>query len=153
MGEVIVKLRDKEVTMYSKFNIGDYVKVVDGGHQYSSYDTAFEFFWGNKERFYLPYSGADEYENESDFQAAMARIPQRWKVINMAVHDLSPHVILYHIRSEDGKNCVVNDGAIELIDFHHRNREHVSKIMIYQLPLNGRVMKHQWTEKLYKIIK
>ncbi len=152
MGEVIAKLRDKEVTMYSKFNIGDYVKVVNTGHQYSSYNTAFEFFWGTTERFYLPYS-VGEYENESDFQAAMARIPQRWKVINMAVHDFSPDVILYHIRSEEGKNCVVNDGAIELIDFHHRNREHVSKIMIYQLPANGRVMKHKWTEKLYKIIK
>ena len=153
MGEVIAKLRDKEVTMYSKFNIGDYVKVVNTGHQYSSYDTAFKFFWGNKERFYLPYYGVDEYESESDFQAAMARIPQRWKVINMVVHDMSPDIILYHIRSEDGKNCVVNSGAIELIDFHHRNREHVGKIMIYQLPSNGRVMKHKWTDKLYKIIK
>lgn len=152
MGEVIAKLRDKEVTMYSKFNIGDYVKVVDTGHQYSSYDAAFKFFWGNKERFYLPYS-VGEYESESDFQAAMARIPQRWKVINMVVHDMSPDIILYHIRSEDGKNCVVNSGAIELIDFHHRNREHVGKIMIYQLPSNGRVMKHKWTDKLYKIIK
>lgn len=152
MGKVIAKLHDKEVTMYSKFNIGDYVKVVDTGHQYSSYDTAFEFFWGNKERFYLPYN-ADEYENESDFQAAMARIPQRWKVINMVVHDLSSDIILYHIRSEDGKNCVVNDYAIELINFHRRNREHVGKIMIYQLPTNGKVMKHKWTDKLYKIIK
>jgi hypothetical protein len=128
------------------------VKVVDTGHQYSSYDTAFKFFWGNKERFYLPYS-VGEYENDIAYQAAMARMPQRWKIINMAVHDLSPDTILYHIRSEDGKNCVVKDEAIELIDFHRRNREHVSKIMIYQLPTNGRVMKHKWTDKLYKIIK
>jgi len=27
------------------------------------------------------------------------------------------------------------------------------EIMIYQLPPNGNVMGHQWTEKLYKIIK
>ena len=153
MCEVIAKMRDGgEVKMYSNFNIGDYVKVVDTGHQYSSYDTAFKFFWGNKERFYLPYC-ANEYENESDFQSAMARIPQRWKVINMAVHDFFPDTIVYHIRSIDGKNCVVGAGAIKLLNFHHRNREPIGKIMIYQLPSNGNVMKHKWTEKLYKIIK
>ena len=146
MGYIIAKLHDgKEVQMYSKFNIGDYVKVVHTGHQYSSYNTAFKFFWGDTDRYYLPY-GADYEEKKRD-------MPTRWKVINMAVHDMSPDIILYHIRSEDGKNCVVNSGAIELIDFHHRNREHVGKIMIYQLPANGRVMKHKWTDKLYKIIK
>ena len=53
----------------------------------------------------------------------------------------------------DGKNCVVSAGAIKLIDFHHRNREPIGKRMIYQLPWNGNVMKHKWTEKLYKITK
>jgi hypothetical protein len=153
MGEVIAKLCDgKEVQMYSKFNIGDYVKVVHTGHQYSSYNTAFKFFWGDTDRYKLPYS-VGEYENDVAFQAAMARMPQRWKIINMAVHDMSPDIILYHIRSEDGKNCVVSAGAIKLIDFHHRNREPIGKLMIYQLPLNGNVMKHKWTDKLYKIIK
>lgn len=153
MGEVIAKLCDgKEVQMYSKFNIGDYVKVVHTGHQYSSYNTAFKFFWGDTDRYNLPYS-VGEYENDVAFQAAMARMPQRWKIINMAVHDMSPDIILYHIRSEDGKNCVVSAGAIKLIDFHHRNREPIGKLMIYQLPWNGNVMKHKWTDKLYKIIK
>lgn len=145
MGYIVAKLNDgKEVQMYSQFNIGDYVKVVNTGHQYSSYNTAFKFFWGDTDRYYLPYIG-DEYE--------MARMPQRWKVINMAVPNMPPNCILYHIRSEDGKNCVVNEGAIKLMDFHHRNREPIGKLMIYQLPSNDNVIKHQWTEKLYKIIK
>ena len=147
MGYIIAKLHDgKEVQMYSKFNIGDYVKVVHTGHQYSSYVTAFKFFWGDTKRYYLPYGGTNYEERKRD-------MPTRWKIINMAVHETYENIILYHIRSVDGKNCVVSEGAIELMDFHHRNREPIGKLMIYQLPLNGNVMKHKWTEKLYKIIK
>jgi hypothetical protein len=143
MCEVIAKLSDKEVTMYSKFNIGDYVKVVDAGHQYSSYIAAFKFFWGDTERYYIPYN----YEEKN------AELPTCWKVINMAIHPTDKDVIMYHIRSIDGKNCVIGEKGIKPLNFHHRNREPIGKIMVYQLPFNGDVMKHKWTEKLYKIIK
>ena len=146
MGEVIAKMCDgSEEKMYSNFNIGDYVKVTQPGHQYSSYTAAFKFFWGDTERYYIPYGASYEDKNTG--------MPTRWKVINMAIHPTDKNAILYHIRSIDGKNCVVGGGAIKPLNFHHRNREPIGKIMIYQLPYHGNVMKHKWTEKLYKIIK
>lgn len=146
MGEVIAKMCDgDEVKLYSNFNIGDYVKVTNPRQQYPSYDTAFEFFWGDTERYYIPYGTSHEEKN--------GEMPTRWKVINMAIHPVVNNAILYHIRDIDGKNCVVNAGAIKLMDFHHRNREPIGKLMIYQLPWDGNVMKHKWTDKLYKIIK
>ena len=126
----------------SPFSIGDHVRVVDGGKQYSTYYEAFIYFWGNKERYYLPWEGQNKDE--------IGEMPKTWKIINMAVHEVG-NIIIYHIRSRDGKNCVVNGKGIELTNSHNRNRALFDCLEIYKLPLNGRVTPHEWTEKLYKI--
>ena len=126
----------------SPFTIGDHVRVVDGGRQYSTYYEAFIYFWGNKERYYLPWEGQNKDK--------IGEMPKTWKIINMAVHEVD-NIIIYHIRSRDGKNCVVNGKGIELTNFHNHNRVLFDCLEIYKLPLDGRVTPHEWTEKLYKI--
>lgn len=120
----------------SKFEIGDYVKVVDSGHQYSTYTDAFKYFWGDSNNYYIP-------SNKSKFI---------WKIINMAIHP-SDGNILYHIRTCDGKNAVVNEQAITHSNFHKRNRCHLHTIVLHQLPMLGDSKSHKWTAKLYKILK
>lgn len=120
----------------SKFEIGDYVEVVDSGHQYSTYTDAFKYFWGDSKNYYIP-------SNKSKFI---------WKIINMAVHPNDGN-ILYHIRTCDGKNAVVNEQAITLSNFHKRNRCHLHTIVLHQLPMDGNSKPHKWTEKLYKNLK
>lgn len=120
----------------SKFEIGDYVKVVDSGHQYSTYTDAFKYFWGDSKNYYI-------FSNNTKFI---------WKIINMAVHP-SDGNILYHIRTCDGKNAVVNEQAITLSNFHKRNRCHLHTIVLHQLRTLGDSKSHKWTEKLYKILK
>ena len=120
----------------SKFEIGDYVEVMDAGHQYSTYTDAFRYFWGNDRNYYIPY-------HKSKFI---------WKIINMAIHPNDGN-ILYHIRTSDGKNAVVNEQAITLSNFHKRNRCHLHTIVLHQLQTLGDSKSHKWTEKLYKNLK
>lgn len=136
MSKVIAKLVDgKEIEKDTPFNIGDFVKVTDSWHQYSAYRDAFNYFWGNNKAYYLPYEGKDT--------------PKIWKIINMALHP-SNGKILYHIRTIDGKNAVVNGSALKKIEYHKRNRKNIHPIMIYQLCINP--MPHSWKEKLYKVL-
>ena len=47
MIHVVCKLgNEKTLHTNSKYGIGDYVEIVDGGHQYSSYTDAYKYFWG-----------------------------------------------------------------------------------------------------------
>ena len=133
----------KTLHMNSKYGIGDYVEIVDGGHQYSSYVAAYQYFWGDIERYYIDYS----FDNGKPHKI----VPKYWKIINMAL-DPSGRTILYHIRTIDGKNSVVNEGAIKLSNFHRRNRIPIGDVKINQLPFNGNVMPHKWTDKLYKVL-
>lgn len=122
----------------SKFEIGDYVKVTDPGHQYSTYTDAFKYFWGDGKNYYIPWDKTcDKFI---------------WKIINMVVHP-SDGNILYHIRTTNGRNAVVNDQAIILSNFHKRNRSHLHTIELHQLSMSGNSMPHKWTEKLYKNLK
>jgi hypothetical protein len=122
----------------SEFEIGDYVKVIDPGHQYSTYTDAFKYFWGDSNNYYIPWdTTCHEFI---------------WKIINMAVHP-SENIVLYHIRTCDGKNAVVNGQAITLSNYHKRNRTHLHTIVLHQLSMNGNSKPHKWTEKLYEILK
>lgn len=121
----------------SKFEIGDYVKVIAPGHQYSTYTDAFKYFWGDNKNYYIHWDKRYEFI---------------WKIINMAVHP-SDGNILYHIRTTNGRNAVVNEQAITFSNFHKRNRSHLHTILLYQLPMDNSSKPHKWTAKLYKILK
>ena len=158
MPKYICKLNNgKTKEVFPICNIGDYVEVVDPGHQYTTYQDAFDYFWGGAAPYKIPY----------DDPCA----PKVWKVINMVCHCDRDAVILYHIRTVDGKNALVNRGAIRPLHRHERNRMHVHDIMIYQLPSmpylrskekceenssmlddDGNIIKHDWKEKLYEIL-
>ena len=144
MGYIVAKLHDgKEVTLYPKFNIGDYVEVINSGYQYPAYSNAFIYFWGNTETYNFPYG--------ADYEVRKGETPKLWKIINMAIHESYRTTVLYHIRSIDGKNCVVGEEALKLADYHYRDRTPIHKRIIYQLRINP--TPHEWKEKLYKIKK
>jgi len=144
MGYIVARLHGgKEVTLYSEFNIGDYVEVINSGYQYPAYSNAFIYFWGNTETYNIPWGLRDEDKIEET--------PKLWKIINMAIHESYRTTILYHIRSRDGKNCVVGEEALKLADYHYRDRTPIHKRIIYQLCNNP--TPHEWKEKLYKIKK
>ena len=133
MSNITVKLVDgEEIKLETKFEIGDYVNIVYPGCQYSRYDKAFKYFWGNDKNYYI-----------------LCADSTIWKVINMAFHP-SNGKIIYHIRTVDGKNAVVSGGALKKIEYHKRNRKNIHPIMIYQLCINP--MPHSWKEKLYKVL-
>lgn len=112
----------KEVFLNQEVCIGDIVKVTDGGRQYSTYKTAYEYFWGNVERYRIPYGGIwDDVlnrhipENGNDTNVTLSELENRWIVANMAVHHQSPHILLLHLRSRDFKNCVVGIEGVKVI--------------------------------------
>ena len=112
----------KEVFLNQEVCIGDIVKVTDGGRQYSTYKTAYEYFWGNPEHYRIPYSGIwDERlccyipEYGKDTNVDLSQLENRWIVANMAVHHSSPHILLLHLRSRDFKNCVVGIEGVKVI--------------------------------------
>lgn len=132
------------IQLQSKVFIGDYVELTDCGGQYSAYTDAFLYFWGDKKSYYIEY-------NLGDWKPLNV-VPKYWKVINMAVNP-DGRTLMYHIRSVDGKNCVVNGNAIELSSFHKRNRIPNGKVMVYQLRNNSAdIVAHEWTDKLYEVI-
>ena len=119
------------------FSIGEYVEIADRGHQYNAYTTAFKYFWGNEECYYLTKNNYGEI----------------WKIINIALHPNGVDV-LYHIRNRKGDNAVVSYGSIKRSKFHKRNRRIMRDILIYQLPFNnGFVQTHNWTNKLWNFYK
>ena len=156
MPKYICKLNNgKTKEVFPICNIGDYVEVVGPGHQYTTYQDAFDYFWGGAAPYHIPYDDDDEER------------PKVWKVINMACH-YRDAVVLYHIRTVDGKSALVDNRAIRPLHRHERNRMHVHDIMIYQLPPrpylrseenssmlddDGNIIKHGWKEKLYEILK
>lgn len=147
MGTVVAKLRrGDEVKVVLDFDIGDYVKVSDAGHQYSTYDNAFKYFWGDTKVTYI------EYDHNGDGD----KLNRVWKVINMVVHESSSPdypTIICHIRSINGENAVIGTGGLTKLHYHHRNR--VRFVKIPQLPYHGSgdVEPHDWKDKLYEVIK
>lgn len=142
MGTVIAKLRrGDEVKVVLDFDIGDYVKVSNTGYQYTTYDNAFKYFWGNTKTTHI------ETEHNGD------KLNRIWKVINMVVHESSsPDYldIICHIRSMNGENAVIGSGGLTKLHYHHRNR--VRLVKIPQLPYHGDVEPHDWKDKLYEVI-
>ena len=142
MGTVIAKLRrGDEVKVVLDFDIGDYVKVSNTGYQYTTYNNAFKYFWGNTKTTHI------ETENKGD------KLNRIWKVINMVVHESStPDYldIICHIRSMNGENAVIGSGGLTKLHYHHRNR--VRLVKIPQLPYHGDVEPHDWRDKLYEVI-
>lgn len=131
---ILMKLNDKRIVpIISEFCIGEYVKIIDTGCQYSTYDAAFLYFWGDKKNVYL-----NEHSKE-----------QYWKIINMAVHCSMPRII-YHIRNCKGENAVIGGDGIESVTFHKRNRNTCRSIVIEKLPLSSAsTQKHNWKDKLW----
>lgn len=145
MLEVVAKTRDgKEVNLQSEFDIGEYVEVVNTGCQYSSFATAFLYFWGNTDTINLPYNYCINNPKNNYYGGV-------WKVINIALHETPGLGLIYHIRNRNGDNCVIGPDGIKHLNFHKRNRN--NKIMVYQIPKNEDEVKHDWSEKLYEIIK
>lgn len=142
MGTVVAKLRrGDEVKVAVHFDIGDYVKVSNTGFQYTTYENAFKYFWGDTKTTYI----------ESDHKAD--KLNRVWKVINMVVHESSTVDyldIMCHIRSKKGENAVIGVHGLTKLHYHHRNR--VRNIRITQLPYHGNVKPHSWKEKLYEVI-
>ena len=142
MGTVVAKLRrGDEVKVVLDFDIGDYVKVSNTGHQYSTYSNAFKYFWGNTKTTHI------EAEHKAD------KLNRIWKVMNMVVHESSTpryYDIICHVRSMNGENAVVCSEGLTKLNYHHRNRSH--KIRIFQLPYGGEVEPHDWRDKLYEIV-
>ena len=100
MGTVVAKLRrGDEVKVVLDFDIGDYVKVSNTGYQYTTYNNAFKYFWGNTKTTHI------ETENKGD------KLNRIWKVINMVVHESS---------SPDYLDIICH--------YHHRNRVRLVKI-------------------------
>lgn len=145
MLEVVAKTRNgKEVNLQSEFDIGEYVEVVDTGCQYSSFAAAFLYFWGNTDTINLPFKYGVNNPKDNYYGGV-------WKVINIALHETPGLGLIYHIRNRNGDNCVVSRSGIKHLNFHKRNRN--NKIMVYQIPKNEDEVKHDWSEKLYEIIK
>ena len=95
-----------------KVCIGDIVKITDGGEQYSTYTTAYRYFWGNEQRYSVPYS----FNNHcGDTNVTLNDIENRWIVANMAVHDAFKDEIILHLRSRDFKNCVVSIHGVRVV--------------------------------------
>lgn len=143
MGTVVAKLRrGDEVKVVLDFDIGDYVKVSNTGHQYTTYNNAFKYFWGNTKTTHI------ESKNRAD------KFDRVWKVINMVVHESSTADyldIMCHIRTNKGENAVVGVHGLTKLNYHHRNR--ANYIRISQLPYHGDVKPHDWKDKLYEVIK
>lgn len=137
MQRVHAKMMDNRfLTILTDFNIGDYVKVVESGHQYSAFTNAFIYFWGNIKCHHL---------TEEDKKA-------HWKVINMALHP-NGVTVLYHIRDVSGKNVVVNSCAIKRDNFHKRNRTNIKEMVIYQIPTSTSItQEHTWKDKLWEYV-
>lgn len=115
------------------FFVGDYVRIVDCGHQYDSYHDAYLYFWGEDKHYYL-------MENDKS---------QVWKVINIVMH-ANGRTLLYHIRNVKGDNSVVNASAIRPSTHHMRNRCCAKNMLIYQLPYyKSKVTPHNWRDKLW----
>ena len=122
--KIIGNLNDGKKRVYSnqKVCIGDIVKITDGGNQYSTYDSAYNFFWGNTERYRVPYGGIwddglNYYipENGNDTNVTLSELENRWIVASMAVHDTHPEYILLHLRSRDFKNCVIGIEGVKVV--------------------------------------
>ena len=142
MGTVVAKLRrGDEVKVVLDFDIGDYVKVTNPGFQYTTYENAFKYFWGDTKTTYI------ESEHKAD------KLNRVWKVINMVVHESSTADyldIMCHIRSKKGENAVIGVHGLTKLHYHHRNR--TRDIRITQLPYHGDVEPHDWRDKLYEVI-
>lgn len=120
------------IDTHSDIWIGDYVEVLNGKYQYSTYTTAFKYFWGD-----------ERSTNLSDVKDNV------WKVINMACHSGFYNSILVHIRNRKGDNVVIGLGGLVKSKFHSKNREPINDVVIYQLPYIGDVVPHDWHEKLW----
>ena len=94
-----------ETEINVKFNVGDIVKVYSAGHQYDSYVDAFEYFWGKKNGNYSLRYLAHRITNLKK---------NVWVVVNMAVHPWSD-MIMYYIRTQDGKKVVIGEDGLEFI--------------------------------------
>jgi hypothetical protein len=132
---IIGELTDgRKVHLISNFMIGDYVEIENSGHQYELYKNAFQYFWGDEHTFKLSMN---------------VSCPKIWKIINMAIHECSYTTILYHIRTVDGKNSVVNAKALKESSFHKKDRTHLRPLVIFQIPKESENVKHNWKEKLF----
>ena len=142
MGKIIAKFRKgDEIEVDLPFDVGDYVKVSNTGFQYTTYNNAFKYFWGDTKVTHI----------ESDHKAD--RLNRIWKVMNMVIHESSTpryYDIICHVRSMNGENAVVCSNGLTKLNYHHRNRSH--KIRISQLPYHGDVEPHDWRDKLYEIV-
>lgn len=117
------------------FNVGDYVYIIETGQQYSTYTTAFCYFFGEGKSCYL------ESKKEKELKV--------WKVINIAVHGGFENDILYHIRNCEGKNVVIHQDGLELAPFHNRNRTCIKEKLIFQIPPSGNYISNNWRDKLW----
>ena len=92
--------------------IGDIVRVMDAGEQYSSYISAFQHFWGGDKNYYIPYGGR---RNRYKSNVKLSDRENTWIVKNMALHGDHPEYILLHLRSRDFKNVVLGIQGVKVI--------------------------------------
>jgi hypothetical protein len=97
-----------ETEINVKFNVGDIVKVYSAGHQYDSYTDAFEYFWGKK-------NGSYSLRCLGGYNRITNLKKNVWIVVNMAVHPWESDMIMYYIRTQDGKKVVIGEDGLEFI--------------------------------------
>ena len=100
----LVNGRTKEYE--SNVCIGDIVKITNAGKQYTTYRSAFTYFWGDKEPFNVPY----EYTSPT-----LENRENLWMVVNIGVHTDNTNILVLHLRSRDFKNCVIGYGGVKVV--------------------------------------
>ncbi len=97
--------------------IGDIVKIMDGGSQYTTYTNAFLYFgFGKTKPFYVNYK-YDDYQigKRSKSNVKLGDRKNEWMVVNMAVHYDFHNQIILHLRSRDFQNCVIGIEGVKVI--------------------------------------
>lgn len=112
---MLVKCKDNDKIVEVKYNIGDYVRIIDTGGHYSTYNSAFKQFWGNTETSkILNYTWLNRDYNLTKIKYTI------WVIKGFLFHEKG-YDVLMHLQTIDGKeNCVFS--AIE--DYYYKGERY-----------------------------
>lgn len=124
--DYLFKSEDGYIT--AKFKLGDIVRVVDAGYEYSTYKNAFEFFKIlNKTK-----KIGDFYRLEYDYD-----FDTNWIVCGIGIHGHS-HDIVYHIINKKKQHMIIGEGGLENRNIIRNENNPLSmknkNLFVYKIP-------------------